>query len=427
MKELRAAADERRSGEFVCVADAVEIHVYLQNGRVAWATDSNHPFAFTRHLGTLVELPPEVFREVLESCRGSRAPVGETLVAWGLASAAQVRAALRRQVELALETVVGLRGGQTLFLARTYRPYDPQLTFELEALLSEIHEPAAAPPTGLDSIDGALLRRLSAAIHGLEWAEILDGASVVERTAREQGPSRVPAGLVENTVLDGALYAVTRSSRGALVGLSLGMGARRSLWCRLGASALLGRALSDLCRLAGTVTDESASRPLRRPWELQLEDDDLELSHAAQPVSWGRDHRALDTILDFMGKAPDLLAAFVGGPEGSEPLAGISRRGLSPEQCAAIARRRSALLNREDLLPRAAPDAAGMDLHELGLRLRALGTLEQGLWCFAGQQPGDGDVLWVFARAAVPQGLVWAYLTSLGRQLLSPESRSRSA
>src|SRR5690242_4483859 len=86
------------SGEFICASSALEVHVHLQLGRVAWATDSRHAFVFTRHLQEHAALTKEQFREVLEECRRNHLPLGETLVRWGLATLAQVRAALRHQI-----------------------------------------------------------------------------------------------------------------------------------------------------------------------------------------------------------------------------------------------------------------------------------------------------------------------------------------
>ena len=70
------------SGELICVSDKFEVHVYFQRGRIAWATDSTRPLAFTRYLLETAKIDPEIFREILESCRREKRPLGETLHAY---------------------------------------------------------------------------------------------------------------------------------------------------------------------------------------------------------------------------------------------------------------------------------------------------------------------------------------------------------
>ena len=45
-----STAEDEASGDFVCESNGLEVHVFLQAGRVAWASDSQHPRAFLRYL-----------------------------------------------------------------------------------------------------------------------------------------------------------------------------------------------------------------------------------------------------------------------------------------------------------------------------------------------------------------------------------------
>ena len=38
LTELRELAQRAETGEFICATSALEVHVYLQRGRIAWAT-----------------------------------------------------------------------------------------------------------------------------------------------------------------------------------------------------------------------------------------------------------------------------------------------------------------------------------------------------------------------------------------------------
>ena len=87
-------------------------------------------------------------REVLEECRRGQLPLGETMIAWKLATAEQVRAALRHQIAGALSELSRLeRGGQRLFLerARGFERYATELTFELGEFAGELGEPTPPP------------------------------------------------------------------------------------------------------------------------------------------------------------------------------------------------------------------------------------------------------------------------------------------
>jgi hypothetical protein len=145
--KLTALAEAGASGEIVCACVRGESHLYLQRGRVAWASDCKHHRAFTSHLKEHAGLSTDVIEEVIAECRAARRPLGETLVERGLATEAQVRAALRHQIGLALHIGECGNEGTSVFLPRSYDVYDPRFTFDARELLAaEGVAVSAAPP-----------------------------------------------------------------------------------------------------------------------------------------------------------------------------------------------------------------------------------------------------------------------------------------
>ncbi len=146
IEQLVDLAKRRASGEFVCSCSNDEVHVYLQRGRIAWATDSKHRHAFTQHLKEQARLDDSSIEAVVTECRRSKRPMGETLVAWNLATPDEVRAAIRHQIMMALLFLrLGCGAPRALFLDRAhYQKYDPDLTFHLSELVPESTAPVRA-------------------------------------------------------------------------------------------------------------------------------------------------------------------------------------------------------------------------------------------------------------------------------------------
>ncbi len=144
LAQLLGSSDAKASGEFVCESDGAEIHVFLQSGRVAWATNSKNPLAFKHRLKEYAHLDEDSYQQVMSECHRTHAPIGETLVAWKLATMEQVRNALSGQVAQTLELLDKCQGpGKAVFLARPqYAQYNLELTFDVRGLLS-------APKVGL--------------------------------------------------------------------------------------------------------------------------------------------------------------------------------------------------------------------------------------------------------------------------------------
>ncbi len=134
----------RATGELICVGDGLEVHVFLQSGRVAWGTTTADRFVFRRHLLSRYKVDEHDLQAALAESQRSRRPMGETLVAWGLLTAEQIREGLRAQLVSTLESLERCQGEHPLFLPRgaNYATYDAQFTFELEELRAQAGEPS---------------------------------------------------------------------------------------------------------------------------------------------------------------------------------------------------------------------------------------------------------------------------------------------
>lgn len=413
LEKLRRLAAQEASGELICSGAAAEVHVFLQRGRVAWATDSEHPFAFTRHLQAATQIDTESFRDILESCKREKRPIGETLVSWGAASWEDVRGALRHQIELALSVLGGGQISQTLFLDRTrqFAPYNADLTFEIDEIVATTEPTAQVPskfPAPLASGDdlpppSVRARRIFDQVEGVVWTEVLDGTSPIEATP-STAASRVGCDAVESTILDGAELVALRTAEGTLAGVTLG--GRHSLWCRLAPDATFGVAISALSQLVVDERREPRDAPqpvaaLRETWVVGA---------AEAPV--------LSGLREFVQRAPEVIAAVATGLDGEVSPCGFGRGAVNPDRAVALVRRRAKLFTCSDgpFLDGAlsAPGSGTADLTYKSLVIR-----EHDAWCFAAElSTNPARVVWLLVDRTSAQGLGWAYLTSLSRQLM---------
>lgn len=397
-KALTELVAQSASGEFVCVAKPAEIHVFLQQGRVAWATDSSSQFAFSRWLLEHTSLTKEVFQEVLESCRRDRLPLGETLVEWRVATREDIKNALRFQISGALTSLQAADEGRTIFLERVreFASYDARLTFELDDLVS--------PPARESAVvhGSGILDRLASEIPEASWLELLEGDTTIGQLPPAKEP-RVNHALVLSSVLDGAELVAFRSARGTMVGVALSD--EHSAWCRLDPEVAFAGAMTTIC--AAADVDIRTTPPLGF--------DPSETTYRPLYLAGEKEHpRSVGTLQAFLGQAPEVLGAILA--EQGDPVAVAIRRPWEPRTITGIVRRRAPLL--EVNLSTVADDVA--PLEALGYRLRSLVTAERNLWCF-GAELGNPrrQTLWLVLDRGTAQGLGWAYLTSLTRQIAS--------
>lgn len=401
LEHLREAVDRGASGELICATRRSEVHVHVQKGRVAWATDSERPYAFTRHLVEHGRVTREELQEVLKECRRTRSPLGESLVSWGLATADQVRDALRHQIRIALETLARNPDARALFLERSYSDYDPALTFDFASLLGAVAGAEGTPVNGRAASSEGLLERFRQVVTEAHWLERLEGEALVERYPPGPARSGVPGAVLRHTLLDGADFVALRTARSTLLGASF-PAPPRSVWINLADDGAFGSAYSEVTNLLGlqergALADPPAASGPREPdpsWAPLRE----------RPWS------------EFMASAPEALAAFVTG--GDAPPAGIARSVRAGGAALALVRRRA------PALAAAEPDSPGR--HPPDAPPRRLVTGERGLWCFASELDG-ARTLWLAADRSCPQGLGWAYLQALTRTAASAAGQGGGA
>lgn len=415
--ELCELATRGETGEFICATSALEVHVYLQRGRVAWATSSSHPFEFARYIKEHSRIGDDTFRQVVDECRRERLPLGETLVAWSLVGWEEVKAALRHQVGLALAALREIPCARTMFLERKrFTDYNPELTLELGTVLSvpppsPVETADLTPKTSADSARGFAAQLLET-IDGAAWVEVLDGEDLLEAAPingttstqlQGRGASRVPAALVQSTLGDDADFVALRSARGSILGARLTR-ARRSLWCTLAADSTFGAAVS-------TVWSLSAVQPHSREAAEQPIDPTL-----TGWVAGDGDSAAAVEIRGVFDRAREVVAALVLSATG-EPLVGMARPGVDGERCVSLARRRLRVFGAP-MFDQPVAEESRPQMDALGFGFRTIVTGERGLWCFAAELLAARDqTLWVLTDRNASQGLGWACLTALGRGL----------
>ncbi len=406
LADLVEVARQKGTGEFICATASVEIHAYLQGGRLAWGTVSTHPLEFGRYLREHARIDDQTYQQVMEECRRSKLPFGETLVAWKLVTQDILRAALCQQVRLAISALADLPSARTMFLPRQhYTRYNPELTFPVAELLPELPGEAdalsASPPAaGADRT--CFARQIYETIEGAAWVELLEGGRVVEGAPSVRPEPRVPAALPPSTLSDDADFVALRHARGSLVGVNLA-GGGRSLWCQLEADSTFGAAAAKLC----TLGQDPAAQP-SSPAAPRSDAPGWEIGDTAGI--------AAEEMRSFLGRASELRAMVLLSPQ-REPEVGVARGVLDAERTLDLVRRRARAFEAPALAGEAAASGSASDpLPSLGFR--ALVTGERQLWCFGAELGGaHAHTLWMVTDRYLAQGLGWALLAALGRGL----------
>lgn len=401
--DLTEVVSTGRSGEFICASPTGEVHVFLQRGRVAWATDSSHPYEFSKELRSRANMDEQVFREVVESCRRDRLPLGETLVAWKIASLEEVRAALEHQVRIALASLATHEAASKVFLERrAFAQYDERLTFRLaEVLGPRDASPAAAIPAAPAVVAAvadprrevreaaARARELLAAMKGATRVELIEGDRSLAIAGDARG-SQVSGAFRTAALQGGADFVALRSDAGTLIGARLADTARE-MWAELPPDATIGVAVASLYTAGVLVRLTRARRgtDLVR-WRCGSADVEARLGN---PFGFGRDVLAVVVLA-----GDDLVVA--------------SGHSLDEAESVALARRHRAVLSAppREGEPSGAPGASGP---------RTIVAGEERVWCFGAEVPeaGAGTTAWVLTRRDGAQGIGWACLAALSRAL----------
>jgi len=76
---VRSLAQATATGEISWTTPQARATVYLERGRVAWATSTLGRFSFARELASRAGIDPSVLRVIVERCREQGTPFGEAL------------------------------------------------------------------------------------------------------------------------------------------------------------------------------------------------------------------------------------------------------------------------------------------------------------------------------------------------------------
>ncbi|MFO0548600.1 MAG: hypothetical protein U0271_09445 [Polyangiaceae bacterium] len=381
--ELEALTRAEASGEFIASSKTVEIHVYLQRGRVAWATTSTHPLEFVRALKARCQIEDSALRSVVEECRQRRLPLGETLVAWGVVSYDDVRAALHHQIARSTGALSELEGGRTVFLTRNhFTQYDTALTFTLDAFAARPHSPAAPSARSIrESIPGAV------------WVEVANQDTV--DSAPPAARSSVPDEL--SCQLNGAVdFVAFRSPTVALLGVHPS-GAAHRIWCATRPSSY-GAAVSRLGLAPPTpVGSHSSSAP---PPIATFVGGSLEARSLRELLERGNEARAV-VVLDRR----------------SEVVRAVGRTRAEFERCAIVAKERARMFDVDTYIFGAGPT-------EGGVRSRAALVGDNDVWLFGVELADFESTAWLLTSRKVPQALGWACSANLARSFERSPSQS---
>ncbi len=405
LAELRRLSQADATGEFICADKSDEVHVHLQLGRIAWATTSSAPFEFACQIRHRGRIDHETFRSVVEECRRNRLPLGETLIAWGLVSQADVEHALTQQVIGALASLRRLRAARSLFLKRPlYVRYNSALTLPLtDDLLRRLpsDERRALTPPRAARYDVA---ELAAKIAGAAWIAVERDGDVVEVEPASAPPSASVREPLRRLLNEGADFVALRSPSGSVLGASM-VEAGTHLYCGLANDAMFGPAVARIWGLpqVRSLSSLSGTRPAVR-----------ERGQGEEPLfSIGSEGSAESVEMrGLIERAPELVAAVLLDGEGM-PLSAVGRCGPDDETIVPLAMARRALLSA----PLEA-DAGPSSLGSLGFTLRRCVVGGARWWCFGAQlDDHTRRTAWLFVTRATAQGLGWACLSALLRGL----------
>jgi hypothetical protein len=374
------------------VGDCLEVHVFLQAGRIAWGTTTAERFVFRRHLTSAFSVDEQALQDALAEGQRSRRPLGETLVARGILTLDQVREGLRAQVVSALASLERCAGGQTLFLPRgaNYGSYDASLTFELGDLV-----PRRATPVPAVEADDALAQ-LRMAVPELTWAAALRGRELL---ASVRGVPPISVLELGHRLTPGTDLLAVRASGGNLVGGMI-RGTDRSIWCGLPEEASI---TSALWAIAGV-----ADRP-HAPAEPGCARGHFE--------AFGDSSSCTAGVQEILERAICPVGVVVLDRSGTPDLWALVRAPLDPHELAQVATQRQRVLDADVYSTR---PRRGRGATVLAFQSVMVGD-SRWWWFGADLVTAEAASMWLALPRAASQGLGWALLATLSRHLSVPE------
>ncbi len=394
LQSLERLAAALKTGEYVLATGSSEIHVYLQRGRFAWATDSRHPYEFLRHLQLHRQIDDQSMRHVIEVCRSERRPLGETLIEWKLATLEEVRASLLHQVLVAVRNAARATAGGSLFLERPqFRDYDERLTFGLQDILDALGPPSSPSPvpvlplpsTGPAKPAQLVAPRIMASAPGVANVCVFRDGECTEDQPAAKGAPRPSAALAQLVLSEGCDFAAIRTDTGSVVGAHLGESAAFA-FASIPTTQHYGQTLAAL-RCAGWTPPEhhrSKDRPSPPSWSMG---DPARAPGLAEMIDWDREMLAV-VVADARGNV--LHATGRATIEQSEVAGWLTRL----------------------LLPFAALGA-----HLGGEGDRHFGLGDGQCWAFGAHFGNEGHSAWLLIHRRTQQGLGWAGLNAQLRLL----------
>lgn len=146
-------ARDEGDGELIVKDGELNARVLFYGRRVAWAHVSDDRNALLDILAPEVGIDTETAHEVVAECRRTGARLSDTLIRFGLIDRARLRDHMLAWTKRKLQTILGFRKPELLFLPQRRR-YSEDLLFDLEELLGNAFELVrpASPPPGSSSV-----------------------------------------------------------------------------------------------------------------------------------------------------------------------------------------------------------------------------------------------------------------------------------
>jgi len=379
------------TGELILASSGIEIHVYLLDGRVAWATSSTVGNEFLRWLIEEDGIASEVLYDVIEECQRIRGRIGEMLIAWGIATLEQVCNALRCHIAEVLAAVIAHPEGRSLFLPRRMA-YTMEFTFSLAELERGLDvKDAVTRSDAAQQIVTGVLDGVPDAV----WVEAIERGEVIARAARGAVKPTAAVKDLQRLLGEHDIEALTLRSaaNGAVLGQHL-RGTSGAVWCGVGSGAKLWVTSRVLASAAGVEPVVRGEAIRTAPW------------HEIVDPGAG----FIPSVFSLAKRSNDeLVAGFVLGDQGGPT--GVWRCEDGLDAHAAWARRLAPALGTEICATFRCSVAARL-YERVALRAVVGNTVYYGM-----RIPKAALVVWLAVRAWVSQGLGWALLQSVSRQI----------
>ncbi len=379
---LQSLVKAEATGELISALDGEEVHVFLQAGKIVWATSTHAIRDFRHHLLQECGISKAVMAGVLAESQRTKRPLADTLLAAGLAGKEALRAAYFAQMA---EPVFALRiakTGENVFLRRrtAFNHADPSLTFALTDLVPSDHTQSIRLLS--------MLQRLRDQLSDHAYAVALRNGTIVAH----DGPSgsgeraiKVAAFMDSST----NLMAVRRGNT-SLLGVQLAKPGE-SIWCCCSQNGSFTRALRALSSFSNAPPS-----PEEQP-------------HASSAIAEsGTAKRDVQTCRNIVRDLADVRSVVL--IEGSDHWL-FTNETIEPSVIANIAKIRSGSLKQN-------PNDLGVQTEDaIGetVRTSALFVERDTLWF--GTDLGNDASIWLILRRKADFSIGWGLLAALSRHV----------